>query len=113
VLQRATADLAGWRRSGEWSTPPYVSVNVSARQLHDGGFVAGVRAALESAQLPGEALVLELTESVLMGRHDQVEADLRALKALGVRLAIDDFGTGYSSLSYLRELPIDVIKIDK
>ncbi|BCJ31472.1 putative bifunctional diguanylate cyclase/phosphodiesterase [Actinocatenispora sera] len=113
VLQRATADLAAWRRSGDWPTPPYVSVNVSARQLHDGGFVAGVRAALESAQLPGEALVLELTESVLMGRHDQVEADLRALKDLGVRLAIDDFGTGYSSLSYLRELPIDVIKIDK
>jgi diguanylate cyclase (GGDEF)-like protein/PAS domain S-box-containing protein len=113
VLERATADLASWRHGRNWSTPPYVSVNVSARQLHDGGFVAAVRAALESAQLPGEALVLELTESVLMGRHDQVEADLRALKALGVRLAIDDFGTGYSSLSYLRELPIDVIKIDK
>ncbi|BCJ34371.1 hypothetical protein Athai_18740 [Actinocatenispora thailandica] len=113
VLQRATADLAGWRRRTDWSTPPYVSVNVSARQLHDGGFVAGVHTALESAQLPGEALVLELTESVLMGRHDKIETDLRALKSLGVRLAIDDFGTGYSSLSYLRELPIDVIKIDK
>jgi EAL domain-containing protein (putative c-di-GMP-specific phosphodiesterase class I) len=57
--------------------------------------------------------MLELTESVLLRRDDRLHADLMALRAIGVRLAIDDFGTGYSSFSYLRELPIDVLKIDK
>ena len=57
--------------------------------------------------------MLELTESVLLRRDERMHADLRELKAIGVRLAIDDFGTGYSSLSYLRELPIDVLKVDK
>src|SRR5260370_29557488 len=57
--------------------------------------------------------MLELTESVLLRRDDRIHSDLMELKAIGVKLAIDDFGTGYSSLSYLRELPIDVLKIDK
>jgi EAL domain-containing protein (putative c-di-GMP-specific phosphodiesterase class I) len=57
--------------------------------------------------------MLELTESVLLRRDERMHSDLAELKAIGVRLAIDDFGTGYSSLSYLRELPIDVLKIDK
>jgi predicted signal transduction protein with EAL and GGDEF domain len=91
----------------------YVSVNVSARQFSDPGFVDGVRAVLRESGLDPGALMLELTESVLLRRDDRVHADLMALKAIGVRLAIDDFGTGYSSLSYLRELPIDVLKVDK
>jgi EAL domain-containing protein (putative c-di-GMP-specific phosphodiesterase class I) len=57
--------------------------------------------------------MLELTESVLLRRDERIHADLLELKAIGVKLAIDDFGTGYSSLSYLRELPTDVLKIDK
>ena len=57
--------------------------------------------------------MLELTESVLLRRDERIHSDLMELKAIGVKLAIDDFGTGYSSLSYLRELPIDVLKIDK
>ncbi len=92
---------------------PHVSVNVSARQFRDPGFVAGVRAALEESGLPPSALLLELTESVLFGDSDRIGAELGELKEIGVRLAIDDFGTGYSSLSYLLQLPIDVLKIDK
>ena len=57
--------------------------------------------------------MLELTESLLLRRDDRIHADLKELKVIGVKLAIDDFGTGYSSLSYLRDLPIDVLKIDK
>ena len=91
----------------------YVSVNVSARQFSDPGFVDGVREVLRESGLAPGALMLELTESVLLRRDERVHADLRELKAIGVRLAIDDFGTGYSSLSYLRELPIDVLKVDK
>jgi EAL domain-containing protein (putative c-di-GMP-specific phosphodiesterase class I) len=86
---------------------------VSARQFSAPGFADGVRQILDTSGLEPGALMLELTESVLLRRDDRVHADLRELKGIGVRLAIDDFGTGYSSLSYLRELPIDVLKMDK
>jgi diguanylate cyclase (GGDEF)-like protein/PAS domain S-box-containing protein len=110
VLGRAAADLARWREN---SRGLYVSVNVSARQFSAPGFVDGVRRTLETSGLEPGTLMLELTESVLLRRDERMHADLAELKAIGVKLAIDDFGTGYSSLSYLRELPIDVLKMDK
>ena len=126
VLTRAAADTARWRRDqrgdprqvpapddGGVARGPYVSVNVSARQFSAPGFVDGVHRILASSGLEPGALILELTESVLLRRDERVVSDLIELKAIGVKLAIDDFGTGYSSLSYLRELPIDVLKMDK
>jgi diguanylate cyclase (GGDEF)-like protein/PAS domain S-box-containing protein len=120
VLNQALQDLAGWRRrlprsaGGQDDVPePHVSVNVSARQFRDPGFADSVRQALDTAGLPPSVLLLELTESLLIGGNDRVRSDLSELKEIGVSLAIDDFGTGYSSLSYLLELPIDVLKIDK
>ncbi len=113
VLGQAVADIVKWMRRGPRQAPLYVSVNVSARQFRDPGFVDGVRRVLAETGLAPSALILELTESVLLRRDERVYADLMELKLIGVKLAIDDFGTGYSSLSYLRELPIDVLKIDK
>jgi len=113
VLGQAAADVAQWVRRLARPEPLYVSVNVSARQFRDPGFVDGVRRVLAESGLAPSALMLELTEGVLLRRDDRIHADLEDLKAIGVKLAIDDFGTGYSSLSYLRELPFDVLKIDK
>jgi diguanylate cyclase (GGDEF)-like protein/PAS domain S-box-containing protein len=113
VLRQAVGDLVAWQRHIRGRAPLYVSVNVSARQFRDPGFVAGVRGVLAESGLAPSLLQLELTESVLLGRDDRIRSELAELKRLGVRLAIDDFGTGYSSLSYLRELPMDVLKIDK
>jgi diguanylate cyclase (GGDEF)-like protein/PAS domain S-box-containing protein len=113
VLGQAAADTVRWQRRVARETPLYISVNVSARQFRDPGFVDTVRQVLATSGLAPSALLLELTESVLLRRDDRIRADLEELKRIGVRLAIDDFGTGYSSLSYLRELPIDVLKIDK
>jgi EAL domain-containing protein (putative c-di-GMP-specific phosphodiesterase class I) len=113
VLKRAAADMVRWQRRIPGQPQLYVSVNVSARQFGDPGFVDGVRRILETSGLAPSALMLELTESILLRRNDRLYSDLMELKVIGVRLAIDDFGTGYSSLSYLRELPIDVLKIDK
>ena len=115
VVRQALSDMVQWRRRMEApdDAGPHVSVNVSARQFRDPGFVASVRAALRESGLPPSALLLELTESVLFGDSDRIGAELDELKEIGVRLAIDDFGTGYSSLSYLLQLPIDVLKIDK
>jgi diguanylate cyclase (GGDEF)-like protein/PAS domain S-box-containing protein len=110
VLSRAVGELARWRQEPH---PLYVSVNVSARQFSTPGFVASVRQTLEASGVDPGALVLELTESVLLCRDDRMLLDLNELRTLGVKLAIDDFGTGYSSFSYLRELPVDVLKMDK
>jgi EAL domain-containing protein (putative c-di-GMP-specific phosphodiesterase class I) len=86
---------------------------VSARQFRTPGFVDQVRAAISDAGARPEWLLLEITESLVLRDAEQVWEDLRALRALGVRIAIDDFGTGYSSLSYLRQMPVDVLKLDK
>jgi diguanylate cyclase (GGDEF)-like protein/PAS domain S-box-containing protein len=124
VLRQALLDAATWRRGLPQQAaepgaalpeipPPHVSVNVSARQFRDPGFADSVRQALDSSGLPPSGLLLELTESLLLGENARIRADLAALKEIGVQLAIDDFGTGYSSLGYLLDLPIDVLKIDK
>jgi diguanylate cyclase (GGDEF)-like protein len=113
VLGHAASEIVSWRHRLPHATPLYVSVNVSARQFRDPGFVDGVRRVLATSGLAPSALMLELTETVLLHRDGRIHTDLMELKAIGVRLAIDDFGTGYSSLSYLRELLIDVLKIDK
>ena len=113
ILRQAITDLARWRGPDPDPRQPLVSVNVSARQFRDPEFIAGLRRYLDETGLVPSALMLELTESSLLRRDDRTGADLAELKHIGVRLAIDDFGTGYSSLSYLRDLPIDVLKIDK
>ncbi len=99
------------RQAALWAGAPYLSVNVASAQLEQPGFVDEVAAALSDGGLEPSRLVLEVTESSLVG---DLEAErLQALRRLGVRLAIDDFGTGYSSLSYLRRFPMDVLKIDR
>ncbi|WBB97963.1 MULTISPECIES: EAL domain-containing protein [unclassified Solwaraspora] len=113
VLGRALAAVSQWRAALPVGEAPYVSINVSARQFRVAGFTGKVRRELIAAGLPANSVMLELTESLLLQNDDQVWSDLAQLRELGVRLAIDDFGTGFSSLSYLRQLPIDVLKIDR
>jgi len=90
----------------------HVAVNVSSRQLTP-RLPEIVREALTESGMPPGALVIEMTESVLIERTEEAIAVLRQLKSLGTRIAIDDFGTGYSSLSYLTRFPVDILKIDK
>jgi diguanylate cyclase (GGDEF)-like protein/PAS domain S-box-containing protein len=110
VLREACRQMQVWRAAFP-EAPLTVSVNISGRQLHELDLVAETREALAETGVASGAVVLEITESVLMQQTDAVLQQLKALKALGVQLAIDDFGTGYSSLSYLQRFPIDVIKI--
>jgi diguanylate cyclase (GGDEF)-like protein/PAS domain S-box-containing protein len=113
VLDQALHTVAQWRRALPRAHQPYVSVNVSVRQFRQAGFVEHVKQALEYVGVPARALMLEITETLLVRDDEQIWADLAELRELGVRIAIDDFGTGYSSLGYLRQRPIDVLKIDK
>jgi EAL domain-containing protein (putative c-di-GMP-specific phosphodiesterase class I) len=93
-----------------------VAVNVSGRQLDEESFVDMALSALTDAGLPGQALIIEITETGLVASASHSETlytNLRRLREHGVRVAIDDFGTGYSSLSYVAKLPVDIVKIDK
>ena len=112
VIGQALSDLAAGRGGAPRTADPFVSVNVSARQFAQ-GTCRRPSAGAGEPRLPPSLLMLELTESVLLRHEEGIAANLAEFKRLGVRLAIDDFGTGYSSLSYLRELPIDVLKIDR
>ena len=109
VLRSAVAAAA------QWPGPTYVAVNVSPRQFRAAGFVGLVQRALADTGLAADRLVLEITESLLLGDRDQdrIRSELDALHRSGVRIAIDDFGTGYSSLSYLHQMPVDLVKLDK
>jgi diguanylate cyclase (GGDEF)-like protein/PAS domain S-box-containing protein len=107
VLTRACEDAT------EWPSHIKLAVNLSPMQFRVGNVFATVSEALKATGLEPQRLDLEITESVLLDRTDQVIAHLHALRALGVRISMDDFGTGYSSLSYLRAFPFDKIKIDR
>jgi diguanylate cyclase (GGDEF)-like protein/PAS domain S-box-containing protein len=111
VLREACRQARAWQEAGL----PFkrISINVSAVEFRDKGFIESVRTILSETGLEARYLDLELTEGVLMKDAESTAAVLRELKMLGVHLAVDDFGTGYSSLSYLQQFPIDVLKIDK
>lgn len=110
VLRQAVAQAAVWHRTGG---PARVSVNLSASNLLDVSLPQRVASLLQLHGLPAAALVLEVTETVLMSDSESSLAVLTALADLGIAVSIDDFGTGYASLSYLRELPVSELKLDR
>jgi len=110
VIDTALAQAAQWWRSG---LPVPVAVNVSARDLHSPLLAQAVATGLARHQLPPHAIRLELTERILSAEPARLDASLRALHSMGVRLSLDDFGTGYSSLLLLQRLPVSEVKIDR
>jgi len=109
VLERACRQGRSWHRS--WGTT--MSVNLSQKQLAEPGLVDEVADVLRRTGLAPHALTLEITESVVMQDVEHTVEVLHRLRRLGVSVAIDDFGTGYSSLATLRQLPVEILKIDK
>ena len=113
ILETACREGVRLRRRFPRDEPLTMSVNLSVRQLQSETLVTDVRNALEITELPASALVLEITESLMLTDTDFALQQLHDLKALGIRLAMDDFGTGYSSLSYLSRFPVDILKMDR
>jgi diguanylate cyclase (GGDEF)-like protein len=113
ILMEACAWAAHMQSNCPRQPPLSMAVNVSAHQLQRPEFIEEVRVALEDTGIVPASLTLELTESVMMQDMELSLLRLKALRAMGVKLAIDDFGTGYSSLNYIRQLPVDVLKIDR
>lgn len=111
ILRQACQDLARLRHAGYKELT--MAVNASVVQLRKSAFAEEVAAAIIAANVPPEALEIEITESVIFAEDDQATRTLYALDALGVRLSIDDFGKGHSNLMPLRELPIRRLKIDR
>jgi diguanylate cyclase (GGDEF)-like protein len=111
ILRTACEQAKIWHEAG--SPDLCVSVNVSPRQVHAGGFGKTVSQVLQDTGLPAHTLQIELTENVIMDTSEPVVQTLHHIADLGVRIAIDDFGTGYSSISYLRRFPIHALKIDR
>jgi diguanylate cyclase (GGDEF)-like protein/PAS domain S-box-containing protein len=113
VLRTACKDAQAWRSRKDEPLPLRVWINLSVRQLPEDDLYDHVSQAIaESGIVPG-AVVLELTERMLLQHKDRALDLMTRLKSLGIGLAIDDFGTGYSSLSHLQRLPIDILKIDR
>jgi diguanylate cyclase (GGDEF)-like protein/PAS domain S-box-containing protein len=111
VLREACKQAKAWMDQG--LPVASMAINVSAVQLQDANFLNEVIAVLEETGLNPGALELELTESVLMHLPEHAQAVLQHLRDKGVMVSIDDFGTGYSSLSSLKNLPVDILKIDQ
>ena len=111
VRETACAQYLAWQARG--LVLPRIALNVSSREVRRADFVEQIQALLAAHGMRPLSLELEITESLLLDSADSVIATLRTLHEMGVRLAIDDFGTGYSSMAYLKNLPFDVLKIDR
>jgi EAL domain-containing protein (putative c-di-GMP-specific phosphodiesterase class I) len=112
VLRTACTEFMRLQTELGARAPKTLAVNLSRAQLRQPGLVVEVQEVLRDSGMDPGQLILEVTES-LAAQDDVVQAELRALRALGVSLSLDDFGTGYSSLSCLHELPVNIVKIDR
>ncbi|PKM94343.1 MAG: hypothetical protein CVU84_09720 [Firmicutes bacterium HGW-Firmicutes-1] len=111
VTRQAIIQLAKWRETGFEQKP--VAINFSAKQLNDEDFIGFLQETLQEFDISPIYLELEITESILVEKTDEIMEFLHNIKNLGMQIALDDFGTGYSSISYLTFVPVDKIKLDK
>jgi EAL domain-containing protein (putative c-di-GMP-specific phosphodiesterase class I) len=113
VLSKACCQLMEWQKLCDRDFPLSMSINLSRIQIYHPELIPQIDCLLESLNLAGKNLKLEITESTLVENTSAVTRVLEQLKERGIQLCLDDFGTGYSSLSYLRYLPVDIVKIDR
>ncbi len=110
VMREVCRQIGAWDAEG---VPPFrVAVNVSAAWFGHPGFVDTVKSTLQPHRFAKERILLEITESAILGKGLDIESTVQALNSMGIRLAIDDFGTGYSSLAYLKLPAVTYLKID-
>lgn len=112
VLGQACRQLKVWRADASSCSELWVSVNLSSLHFMQPSLVREIRGILLDLDLDARDLVLEVTESAVLGNPEATSSVLMQLRVMGAQIAIDDFGTGYSSLARLRQLPIDILKID-
>jgi diguanylate cyclase (GGDEF)-like protein/PAS domain S-box-containing protein len=111
ILYLACKQLAAWHSQG--FDVPHLAINISPMQFNHFNFVDSVISVLELTGVNPSAVMLEITESLIIKDINGVIEKMQLLKQRGIRFSIDDFGTGYSSLAYLQRMPIDQLKIDR
>jgi diguanylate cyclase (GGDEF)-like protein len=110
VLEQAVTQCAAWHAAGQALT---VSVNISATNLLDPGFIDTVTAVLARHEMPASALILEITETTIIRDFDACKLVIAQLRDLGLGVSIDDFGAGFTSLAYLGSLAVSELKLDR
>jgi diguanylate cyclase (GGDEF)-like protein len=110
VLDQALTQCAAWWASGRRLT---VSVNISTTNLLDAGFIGLVQGTLARHQLPSSALILEITETTIIGDFEKCQLVIEQMRALGLAVSIDDFGAGFTSLAHLGSLAVSELKLDR
>lgn len=111
VVEKSVQIFADWRK--KYAYPLVLSLNISAVQCKQDGFIDSVLHILERYGVSPQEIELEITETILVEDFEETKKRLGDLRKTGIRISLDDFGTGFSSLSYLKGLPIDTLKIDK
>ncbi|MFW8591039.1 putative bifunctional diguanylate cyclase/phosphodiesterase [Glaciecola sp. 2405UD65-10] len=111
VIEQACLQCKAWHKEG--AVDHIMAINVSSQQLKDTSFAKRLADTLRSYNLPAKCVHIEITENIAITEDQTCIATLHELAKLGTKLLLDDFGTGYSCLSYLKDLPFDVLKIDK
>jgi len=111
VTEKVIKQLSEWKKAGLDIKP--VSINFSANQLQDEGYILFIDELLKKYDIDAKYLEIEITENIFFENKQATLLFLKNLKEMGIKIAIDDFGTGYSSLNYLTFLPVDIIKLDR
>lgn len=111
IIRQVFEQLVKWKKLG--FDVPRTSINISIIHFYQEDFVKFMEQALKEYNLYGELIEIEVTESIMIKKEDSINAQLQALRRIGIEVSIDDFGTGYSSLSYLSKLSVDRLKIDQ
>ncbi|MBT2640989.1 EAL domain-containing protein [Bacillus sp. ISL-41] len=111
IIRKVFSQLVQWK--GQGYEVPRTSINISIIHFYQEDFVKFMRQTLKEYGLYGELIEIEVTESIMIKKEDSINAQLQALREIGIEVSIDDFGTGYSSLSYLSKLSVDRLKIDQ
>lgn len=113
VLEESIRQVKEWMKMGLWSEDMRLGVNISPRQFRSSSFVDEVRQLVKRMDFSPSMLEMEITEGIVIQNLEVTIETMTTLKNLGIVFALDDFGTGYSSISYLKQLPVEVLKIDK
>jgi len=110
VMEAACKQIRTWSDQGHTLR---LAINISGREFQSGDLSSKLKKMLQKYHIPAKLLELEITESMLLENHERLAEDLNLIRKMGVTVAIDDFGSGYSSLNYLKNLPVDILKIDR
>lgn len=113
VIRQSCEQVAKWKANGFWQDDWHIAINVSPTQFYQDSFVKLLQLCVAKSGIEFKHLCVEVTETVAIDNIEFTAKRLDAIRRLGMLVALDDFGTGYSSMSYLKDLPIDILKLDR